>query len=228
MSNSLSTLANTIATFPGSPPILKGGIVLIDPDSSAVLRIITLQYNPDTLSRTLQVQGVGGSNSHRSEALRLTGPPVETIKLEAEIDATDQLEVADKTTVQSGILPQLAALETIIYPYSSQLVSNNTLSQMGTLEIAPMESALSLFIWNKNRILPVRLTDFSITEEAFDVNLNPIRAKVSLGMRVLNIDDLDYDHKGSSLYMSYQQNKERLAGMFAGGTLSQLGIKSIP
>jgi hypothetical protein len=91
-----------------------------------------------------------------------------------------------------------------------------------------METALTLFIWNKNRILPVRITDFSVTEEAFDVNLNPIRAKVSLGMRVLNIDDLDYNHKGSSLYMSYQQNKEALAGMFAGGNLSQLGIKSIP
>ncbi|GGA88678.1 hypothetical protein [Puia dinghuensis] len=224
MSNNLTT----IRTFPGSPPILKGGIVLIDPNTSAVLRIITLQYNPDTLSRTLQVQGIGNNSSHRSEALRLTGPPVETIKLDAEIDATDQLEVADATAVQEGILPQLAALETIIYPYSSQIVSNNNLAQMGTLEIAPMESALSLFIWNKNRILPVRLTDFSVTEEAFDVNLNPIRAKVSIGMRVLNIDDLDYDHKGSSLYMSYQQNKERLAGMFTGSTLSQLGIKSIP
>jgi hypothetical protein len=228
MNNILNTSTDTIKTFPGSPSILKGGIVLIDPNSNAVLRIITLQYNPDTLSRTLQVQGVGGNNSHRSEALRLTGPPVETIKLDAEIDATDQLEVANKTAITSGILPQLAALETIIYPYSSQLVSNNNLSQMGTLEIAPMESALTLFIWNKNRILPVRLTDFSITEEAFDVNLNPIRAKVSLGMRVLNIDDLDWDHKGSSLYMSYQQNKERLAGMFTGSTLSQLGIKSIP
>jgi hypothetical protein len=228
MSNSFNTTTNSISTFPGTPVVLKGGIVLIDPDSSAILRIITLQYNPDSLSRTLQVQGIGGNNSHRSEALRLTGPPVETIKLEAEIDATDQLEVANPTAVQSGILTQLAALETIIYPYSSQIVSNNTLAQAGTLEIAPMESALTLFIWNKNRILPVRMTDFSITEEAFDVNLNPIRAKVSLGMRVLNIDDLDYDHKGSSLYMSYQQNKERLAGMFAGGTLSQLGIKSIP
>jgi len=221
-------MSNNLSTFPGSPALIKGGIVLIDPDSSAIRRIIVLQYNPDTLSRTLQVQGIGGGNSHRSEAMRLTGPPVETIKLEAEIDATDQLEVADKTTVQSGILSQLAALETIIYPSSSQLITNNALAQMGTLEIAPMETALTLFIWNKNRILPVRITDFSITEEAFDVQLNPTRAKVSLGLRVLTIDDLDFSHKGSSLYLSYQQNKERLAGLFAGGNLSQLGIQSIP
>ena len=215
-------------TFPGSPRLVKGGIVLLNPDSSAVERIIVFQYNPDTLSRTLQVQGVGAANSHRSEALRLTGPPIETIKLDAEIDATDQLEVADPTAVQSGILPQLAALETIIYPTSSQLQSNNNLAQSGTLEIAPMESALTLFIWSKSRILPVRITELSVTEDAFDINLNPIRAKVSLGMRVLTIDDLDWSHKGSSLYMSYQQNKERLAGLFAGANLSQFGITSIP
>jgi hypothetical protein len=219
---------SNISTFPGSPVLVKGGIVLIDPSSSAIQRIIVLQYNPDTLSRTLQVQGVGAGNSHRSEAMRLTGPPIETIKIEAEIDATDQLEVSDKTTLDSGILPQLAAFETIIYPSSSQLITNNTLAQTGTLEIAPMETALTLFIWNKNRILPVRITDFSITEEAFDVNLNPIRAKLSIGLRVLNIADLDWAHKGSSLYMSYQQNKERLAGLFKPGTFSQLGIPSIP
>ncbi len=215
-----------MSTFPGSPKLIKGGIVLLNPESSAIERIIPLQYNPESLSRTLQVQSLGES-SDRSEVMRLTGPPVETIKLDAEIDATDQLEVADSTTVQVGIQPHLAALETIIYPGSDQLLSNNNLSRSGTLEIAPMESAITLFIWSKERILPVRLTEFSITEEAFDTNLNPIRAKVSLGMRVLSVDDLGFDHKGSSLYMTYQQNKERLAQMFNGSSLNTLGIESI-
>lgn len=219
-----------MSSFPGTPHILKGGIVLINPETSAIERIITLQYNPDTLTRSFQIKGMGGEGGERSEALRLTGPPVETIKLDAEIDSTDQLEVAQRgsTIVQVGIHPQLAALETIIYPKSSQIQLNNTLAQIGTIEIAPMESALTLFIWNRNRILPVRLTEFSITEEAFDVNLNPIRAKVSLGMRVLSVEDLGYDHKGSSLYMSYHQNKEKLASMFTGGTLTDLGITRIP
>ncbi len=221
-----------MTTFPRSPRLLKGGIVLIDPDTSAVQRIIALQYNPDTLTRTLQVKGVGAESSDRTEALRLKGPPTETFKLDAEIDATDQLEFPDqnqnKVTVQLGLHPQLAALETIIYPLSSQLTANNNLAAFGTLEITPMEAPLTLFIFGPNRILPVRLTEFSITEEAFDVNLNPMRAKISLGLRVLNVDDLGFNHKGGNLFMIYLQQKERLAGMSTGGAFSTLGISGIP
>lgn len=216
--------------FPGSPRILKGGLVLLDPQNGQVLRIIALQYNPDTLTRTLQIRGAGQEGGDRSEALRLKGPPVETIKLDAEIDAVDQLEFPKQhaNIVQSGLHSQIAALETLIYPSSSQLQSNNSLANSGTLEIVPMETPLMLFIWSKNRIVPVRLTEFSITEEAFDPSLNPIRAKVSLGMRVLSIDDLGFSHKGGSLFMSFLQNKEQLSGKHQGGNIGSLGINGIP
>lgn len=219
-----------MTSFPGSPRILKGGIVLIDADTWTIQRIIVLQYNPDTLSRTLQPKAVptASDGGDRTEVLRLKGPPVETLKLEAEIDATDQLEIADATVTQVGLHPQLAALELIVYPTSAQLQANNAMEQSGTLEIVPMQAPLSLFIWSKNRILPVRLTEFSITEEAFDTALNPIRAKVSLGMRVLSVDDLGFSQKGGSLYMIYQQQKEALAAMSQGGALSSLGIGGIP
>ena len=179
-----------------------------------------MQYNPDTLSRTLQPQAVKESGD-RAEAMRLTGPPVETIKLDAEIDATDQLEFPDQNAnaVQFGIQPQLAALETIVYPASSQLLANNAMASAGMLEILPMLSALTLFVWSKSRIVPVRITDFSVTEEAFDTALNPIRAKVSLGMRVLSVTDLGFDNKGGSLFMAYQQHKEQLAAKNRGGAL---------
>lgn len=216
--------------FKRSPRLVKGGIVQIDPGTSAVQRIITLQYNPDSLSRTLQVQGTGDGGGDRSEALRLKGPPVETLKLEVEIDASDQLEFPDQnpSTVELGIYPQLAALETLIYPTSAQLQSNNSLAQSGTLEISPMQAPLTLFIWSKQRILPVRLTEFSVTEEAFDPQLNPLRAKVSLGMRVLSINDLGFNHKGGSLYMIYQQRKEQLVTKSVAGVLNSLDIGGIP
>ena len=218
-----------MASFPNSPRLLKGGLVLIDADTSAVQRIIVLQYNPDTLSRTLQPQAVKESGN-RAEAMRLTGPPVETIKLDAEIDATDQLEFPDQhaNAVQFGIQPQLAALETIVYPASGQLLANNALASAGMLEILPTLSALTLFVWSKSRIVPVRITDFSVTEEAFDTALNPLRAKVSLGMRVLSVTDLGYDNKGGSLFMAYQQLKEQLAAKNGAGALGTLGLGGIP
>lgn len=210
--------------------MLKGGIVQIDPTSSALLRVIPLQYNPETISRTLQVQGVGADSGPHVDQLRLKGPPIETLKLEAELDASDMLDDPQQnpTAVQSGIAPLLATLELIIYPTSQQLQTANANAQNGTLEIIPMDAPLSLFVWSKNRIVPVRFTEFTVTEEMFDSALNPIRAKVSLGMRVLTIDDVTFSSTGGSIYMAYQMQKERLAQSAVGGRLSALGIGSIP
>jgi hypothetical protein len=218
-----------MTTFPNSPRLLKGGLILIDPGSQTPQRIIVLQYNPETLSRTLAPQAVSGESGDRSTPLRLKAPPTETIKLDAEIDAVDQLEFPDlnPATVDSGIHRDLAALETIVYPPSERLLANRTLADLGTLEIAPVEAPLTLFVWSKLRIVPVRLTDFSITEEAFDPSLNPIRAKVSLGMRVLNMNDLGFDHRGSSIFIAYLQAKEQLAASARARTLSELGIGRI-
>ncbi|MGD1992203.1 MAG: hypothetical protein PVI59_03310 [Anaerolineae bacterium] len=218
-----------MTTFPRSPRLLKGGLVLLEAETGVVKRVIVLQYNPETLTRTLQVQSAGGEGDDRSEVLRLKGPPVETIKLEAEIDVADQLESPNqRDTINTyGILPQLAALEMIIYPQSAELIANSQLADSGTLEIAPMQAPLTLFVWSKNRVLPVRLTEFSVTEEAFDPNLNPLRAKISLGMRVLTVDDLGFDHRGGSLFLVYHQLLESLVGTSSSGTLGDLGLTEV-
>lgn len=209
-------------------PLLKGGLVLVDFDTASVLRIIPLQYNPETLTRSLQVQGVGTESGPHVDQMRLKGPPIETIKFEAELDATDRLgrPDGDPTVSDSGILPQLAALETIIYPSSSQLLAADGNTRSGTLEIVPMDAPLTLFVWSKERVVPVRITDLSITEEAFDSALNPIRAKVSLGLRVLSIDDLLFASKGGGIYLAYQQRKEKLAASAAVSRLAALGVTS--
>ncbi len=216
--------------FSGAPRLIKGGIVLVDPASGRILRIVRLQYNAETLSRSVQPQAIAGDGQDRTQALRLKGPAVETFKLEAELDATDQLEFPDQNAaaVEVGLLPQLAALETIVYPQSAVLQANDALVGAGTLEIAAMEAPLTLFIWSKNRIVPVRITDFSVTEEAFDASLNPIRAKVSLGLRVLSVDDLGFQHRGGSLFMNYLRTKEQLATRAPGATLAMLGVQQLP
>ncbi len=220
-----------MAASPISPRLIKGGIVTLDPDTSVIKSVIALQYNPDSLSRTLQIQSLpGGSDGVRVDALRLRGPAVETIKIEAELDATDQLEFPNQfpLAMQYGLHPQLAQLEMLVNPSVETLMADDAMANSGTLEIIPLEQPLTLFVWSKSRVVPVRLTDFSITEEAFDPNLNPIRAKVSLGMRVLTVDDLGFDHPGGRLFMSYLTNKETLASRAASVALTTLGLGGLP
>ncbi len=216
---------------PNSPRLVRAGLVLMDPDTSVVKSVIALQYNPDTLTRTLQVQSTaGGQDGVHVDAFRIRGPAVETIKVEAELDATDQLEFPSQfpVTAEYGLQPQLAQLEMLVNPTVETLQADDALANSGTLEIIPDEQPLMLFVWSRSRVVPVRMTDFSITEEAFDAALNPIRAKVSLGLRVLTVDDLGFSHPGGRLFMSYLANKENLASQAVNVAISVLGLGGIP
>jgi hypothetical protein len=196
-----------------SPRLQKGAILSLDPTLGIPLGLIKLQYNPETITRSLKPQTVG-DQPDRTEIQRLTGPPIETISCTVEIDATDQLAAGDANTQNLGIQPQLSALEVLLYPSSAKLIINEALTLLGTIEILPMESNLTVFVWSKTRITPVRITEMEITEEAFDPQLNPIRAKVRLGMRVLNVNDVGFLNPAGALYMVYQVQKEAMAALF--------------
>ncbi|WP_055614518.1 hypothetical protein [Streptomyces phaeochromogenes] len=211
------------------PKPIRSGIVVVDPDRGTPQRIIVLQFNPDTLERSLSPQSAGGSGDSggggsgtgdRNEALRLKGPAQETWKFTAEIDATDQFEVA----APDGIHPQLATLEMLVQPTTQQIRDASRLSQKGTIEISPIEMPLTLFTWGSKRVMPVRLTELSINESAFDVNLNPIRASLGVGLKVLTVSDLPAGHRGADLYMAHLAQKERLATAARRGSLGGLGL----
>ncbi|MDQ0953713.1 hypothetical protein QFZ24_007636 [Streptomyces phaeochromogenes] len=213
------------------PKPIRSGIVLVDPELGTPQRIIVLQFNPDTLERSLSPQSAGGSgdsggggsgSGDRNEALRLKGPAQETWKFTAEIDATDQFEVA----APDGIHPQLAVLEMLVQPTSSQLREATRQSQKGTIEISPIEMPLTLFTWGSKRVMPVRLTELSINESAFDVNLNPIRASLSIGLKVLTVSDLPMGHPGAELYYAHLAQKERLAAAARTAGIGSLGLGS--
>jgi len=210
-----------MTTFPNSPRRTKGALLLMDVATGHYTGIVKLQINPSQLTRSLKVRGPGGEGGDRSEAMRLTGPPVETIQLEAELDATDKLEFPENNeeAVESGLRPELAALERLVYPDSARLQENHELAKSGMLEILPVETPLILFGWGKNRLLPVRITELGITEEAFDQELNPIRAKVTLGMQVLSVNDLPFEHQGTSIYLRHHQFIESLSRK-AGGIIA--------
>jgi hypothetical protein len=199
-----------MTTFPGSPRVLKGALVAINlPDPT--LNVIVFQYNPVTLTRSLQGQ-LAGEGEQAAGPVRLSGAPEETIDLgEVEIDAADQLEKGSAKAARQGILPQLAALETLLYPRSERIISNFERLAVGALEIIPPVAPFTILIYGPNRILPVQLSSLSITEEAFDVNLNPIRATVSLSLRVLSYNDLLPEHPGHALFLAHQVAKEAMA-----------------
>lgn len=206
-----------MTTFPNAPRLQKGAIVGLDP-ANPLASVVVFQYNPDTLTRTMHAQAAGG-NGDRGEALRLKGPPQETIKLDLEIDAADQLERGTPPATTMGLHPALASLEMLLYPKSGQVVANELLLNMGIIEVVPPEAPLTLFAWGK-RVLPVRLVSISITEEAFDPGLNPIRARVGLEMRVLSYHDLGLATAGGALFMAHQVAKEAMATIGGGGAVA--------
>ena len=210
-----------MSSFPGSPRIIKGALIAIDP-LNPLASVVVFQYNPDTMTRRLEARAVS-QEGERSEAMRLTGAPKETITLSIEIDATDQLEQANPLAVTLGIHPTLAALETMLYPTVASVVANDILSVIGTIEIIPVDGPMILFVWGPARVLPVRLTSFSITEEAYDTLLNPQRAKVELSLTVLSYQDLSLLSPARALFMAHHISKQVLAASNIFNNISNIG-----
>lgn len=200
-------------TYSQAPPVAKGRLRVFNLAAGSQ-HVITFQYNPATLSRTLQppVTEPAGNNGQRALALRYKGAPTETFTLDIEISAADQLERGNQQTHALGILPQLAVLEMLLYPPITDVKLNDQLLDQGQIEVASgYDAPFTLLEWGKNRTIPVLVTSLSITEELFDKNLNPMVASVKLGLKSLSYSDLVSSHRGYSDFMAYQQAKEQLA-----------------
>ena len=212
-----------MTTFPGSPRLLKGAIVGIDP-FNPLASVVVFQYNPDSLTRRIDARTTGNAEGgDRSEAFRLSGPPRETITLNVEIDVADQLEQANPIATFTGLYSTLSALEMLLYPKSLKIIGDAVAAAFGNIEVVPPEAPLTLFVWGLQRVLPVRITSLSITEEAYDTLLNPIRAKVDLTLNVLSTADLKSSHPGYNLFLAHQIAKEVLATSNLFNSVQQAG-----
>lgn len=209
---------------PISPRVAKAGLVILEPTAHQVERVLTLQYNPDTVTRSLQPRGSGPEGG---ELTRVIGTATQTITMEAELDATDQLEFPDveqnRAEVESGLHPYLAALEGLLNPRLERVLSNDRLAAGGFLEIVPAPSATVVLVWSRHRIVPVRLTELSIVEEAFDTRLNPIRAKISLSLRVLGVNELGTRSRLGAIAVGQHTRLETLALARGFGSISDFG-----
>lgn len=211
-----------MADFPRSPQLLKGALAVYDTDTStAQPTVIVFQYNPDQVRRTLANRTLpadqrGGGQGAREDVLRVAGPPVETITISVVLDAADQLADPDRnrTTAEKGLHPALAALEMTMYPASLDAEELERQAAAGEVQVEPASLPLTLLIWGKSRVVPVAITSFSITEEAFDPRLNPLRAKVDLGLKVLTYMEFPGESVGRDAFIAYQKQKEELADDF--------------
>ena len=201
-----------MAGTPPGPHVLKGALVGIDL-FSPLASVIVFQYNPNTLTRQIQPRGMTANEGARSEAQRLTGAPVETISMDVDIDAADQLEQSSSTTVYAGIYPQLSALEMLVYPKSTLVVANTVLAAKGMIELIGPPAPITILVWGLWRVVPVRVEALAVTEEAHDNRLNPTRARVELTLRVLTYSDLQLADPGYYLSLVNQVSKEVLGSM---------------
>jgi hypothetical protein len=192
-----------------SPRTHRGAIIAID-STLPIPTVIGFQYNPESMSRTLSPHASGADGS-KSEVQRVDRPPTEKIKLKAEFDATDGLEVKDPIAVTMGVYPQLSALETLLYPPKTRVIANNVLTALGVVEIVPPMAPLTLFVWGPKRVLPVRIENLTIEETAYDERLNPIQANVDLDLRVLNYADFCTTDPGAFIFLAHQAIKEAMA-----------------
>ena len=190
-------------TFPGSPRVLRGALVSVEPITLQP-SVIPFQYNPATLSRSFQISAATSG----AEVGQRGGPPGETLQVEIELDATDDLE---KGRGPDAVSARIAAILGLLSPNSADVQANLSLAAQGAIEVLPPDAPLLLFVFGPRRVLPVQLTELSVTEEAYDPDLNPIRARVSLGLQVLRYSDLAQSHPAHALSLANQVAREAVA-----------------
>ncbi len=177
-----------------TPRLLKGALVSFATSAPIPTNVIVFQFNPDSLTRTFQqqVERRGYDDWYSSGDTEHTLPPIESYSLTVELDAEDQLAdpQAFPLVLATGLHPELAALELLMYPPSSEIILGSLLAKQASKTITPAKVPVVLFVWGPARVIPVRVTSVSITEQQFDQILNPIQARVELGLRGLTKKEL--------------------------------------
>jgi hypothetical protein len=211
--------------FPGRPRLTKGALLVYDSQDAGATpsQRIMFSYNPEQLRRSFSArapqQQPQRTAAAREDVLRVPGPPVETITMTIVLDAADALAEpeAHQEVVRNGLNPVLATLELLLYPASARVAEIERQAQQGAVQVAPARVPLVMLAWGDARVVPVQLQSFSVTEEHFDPKLNPIQAKVDLGLRVLTYMEFPRASAGREAYIGYQKKKEQLAQLAGGG-----------
>lgn len=196
------------------PKLLKGAFV----DSNLLAfppLIVPFQFNPERLTRRKSAN-IQSPRSRRgteertpeSESLgqaQSTSTSPETITMDIRLDATDDLETGNPIAGEFGVLPALSALEMMITPRSESFFGG-LLGLSANFGFGDRTSTpVLIFVWGRQRIYPVRLTDLNIQEVEYNPNLNPTRVTVGVSMQVIG--------GNNPFYLFTQAQRELLAGL---------------
>jgi hypothetical protein len=200
------------------PPFyLRGALVEYGTDIlGPIPNIVVFQFNPEELRRTLNMADStptsAKTDARQLEPAQTSAPPTETFNLTAHFSAADDLgksRAVSEIPRVFGIGPQLVALEKMVYPTSGLLAAaigaavdaiGDALgggSEEGATRPIPREQVPRiLFIWGPSRVLPVQIKSMSITEQKFDMLLNPVQAQVEIELAVAQLGSNTSDKVG--------------------------------
>jgi hypothetical protein len=213
-----------MSEFPGRPHLQKGALLVYDSQDPGTppSRQINFQYNPETLKRSFATRSPPKdptkSTQAQEDVLSVPGPPVETITLTVELDATDQLDDpqhADDIN-DNGLHGAIAALELLLYPATALVSQIEQQADAGEVQVHPGDTPLVILAWGKSRVVPVQLSSLSVSEELFDPMLNPLSAKIELGLKVLTYMEFTKASVGRDTFIAFQKRKEELARNWVG------------
>jgi hypothetical protein len=203
--------------------LMKGAFVVFQTPAPVPSDIIMFQFNAESLQRKIEppkdnsnaADKGGGKPQHQ------TGRPTESFSIAIDLDAADRLADDDAITRAVGLHPAIAQLELLLYPQSSLMILNAGLARAGVAFAKPLATPNVLFVWGTTRILPVRVTSVSIHEQQFDHRLNPINARVDVGVEVLKESELSEPFK--TLAMITHVTKEGLSRIGTAQSAASIG-----
>lgn len=212
----------------------RGGFVIYDPGKYPnEKRVIPFRFNPESLTRTLQVEAGQGGGGVQGAAPRsgggAAGPAAEagdqssgTIKqsfsVTMRLDFADRQESLTGFDEEDGILPEIAAIEDLLYPAEEEAQAASDGSDPVRVGAA---RPTVLFVWGPNRVLPVRIASLKIDETVYNGRLNPVRAEIEASLEVLGEADA---RDGNAVQAALEHtNKQRraLARSFHAHTAAQ-------
>jgi hypothetical protein len=212
---------------------LRGAFIAYDPgdykQSSTKKRVIPFRFNPEGLSRSISIEAAPGSegveggakptSSTTEQAADATsGTLKETFSVAIRLDLVDRLESAVGLDRDLGILPEIAALEDLLYPAESSSAPSSD-GQEPVQPRAPRPTVL--FIWGDNRVYPVRITQMTVNETMHNNMLNPIRAEIEVGLEVLREGDARGNTAVADALRFTGDNRRRMAQLFLERTAAQ-------